>query len=84
MNKLPLLLINGTNQEISLRRGSVVGRADPVVENMVSGLTERIASVEQVKTEDLLSEFDSPSEYKPLVADLLNKIEIYLRQRTVT
>ena len=39
-NKLPLLLINGTNQEISLRHGSVIGRADSVVENMVSGLTE--------------------------------------------
>ena len=32
-----------------------------------------IANVEQVKTEDMLSKFDSPSEYKPLVADLLNK-----------
>ena len=44
-----------------------------MVGNMVSGLTESIASVEQVKTEDMLSEFDSPSEYKPLVAALLNK-----------
>ncbi|MEW8546530.1 MAG: reverse transcriptase domain-containing protein [Candidatus Thiodiazotropha sp.] len=73
INKLPLLLINGTNQEVSLRRGSVIGRADPVVEKLVSGLTESIASVEQVKIEDTLSEFDSPSEFKPLVAELLNK-----------
>ena len=30
LKKLPLLLINSTNHELSLRKGSIVGRADPV------------------------------------------------------
>lgn len=38
--KLPLLLINNTNQDISLRNGSVVGRVDPVGQNQVSGFHE--------------------------------------------
>ena len=73
LKKLPLLLVNNTNQELSLRKGSVVGRADPVGKINVTCLQESIASVTKVENETWLSEFDSPLEFKSMVAELLNK-----------
>ena len=69
LQKIPLLLINNTNQAVSLRRGSVIVRADPVGKYMVSSLSEKISSAEKTESQEILSEFDSPLEYRPLVAD---------------
>ena len=75
LQKIPLLLINNTNQAVSLRRGSVIVRADPVGNNMVSSLSVCgwVYSAEKTMSQEILSEFDSPLEYRPLVADILNK-----------
>ena len=73
--KLPLVLINNTNQEISLRKGSVIGKADPVGQNQIAGVHENIASIQKHKQEDGLSEFDSPLELRPMVAALLKNNE---------
>ena len=73
LQKIPILLINNTNKPVSLRKGSVVGRADPVDKLKVSSLIEKISSVEKVESQDMLSEFDSPLEYRSIVAELLNE-----------
>ena len=50
LQKIPILLINNTNKPVSLRKGSVVGRADPVDKLKVSSLIEKISSVEKVES----------------------------------
>ena len=72
-NKLPLLLINNTNQSVSFRKGSVIGRAYPVAGQEVRDLTESIASVDKIENTDLLSDFDSPLEYRALVTEMLQE-----------